>query len=180
MALHFRLRWYLYRVKRVQLASKLSKMGLTSGPTFVSSPLAGTTLIATVLKRFAVIEQHNPAIRILQPPAELSGFKYLMIWHPRKHGRRTRVVTRRDTPNRGELKKRKFAHCGVSRRTKVHEFPFLEFSPGTPSQVRAPSRRSRGALPSRSQRVHLLDFPQPRRHFTQLDLFCNNRGYTGL
>jgi hypothetical protein len=45
--------------------------------------VAGTTLIPTVPKRFAAIEQHNPAIRILQPPAELSGFKYLMIWHPR-------------------------------------------------------------------------------------------------
>jgi DNA-binding transcriptional LysR family regulator len=45
--------------------------------------VAGTTLIATVPKRFAVIEQHNPAIRILQAPAELSRYKYLMIWHPR-------------------------------------------------------------------------------------------------
>ncbi len=45
--------------------------------------VAGTTLIATLPKRFAVIEQHNPAIRILQPPAQLSGFKYFMIWHPR-------------------------------------------------------------------------------------------------
>jgi DNA-binding transcriptional LysR family regulator len=45
--------------------------------------VAGTTLIATLPKRFAVIEQHNPTIRILQPPAQLSGFKYFMIWHPR-------------------------------------------------------------------------------------------------
>ena len=45
--------------------------------------VAGTTLIATLPKRFAVVEQHNPAIRILQPPAQLSGFEYFMIWHPR-------------------------------------------------------------------------------------------------
>ena len=45
--------------------------------------VAGTTLIATVPKRFAITERYNPAIRTLQPPAELSGFKYLMIWHPR-------------------------------------------------------------------------------------------------
>jgi DNA-binding transcriptional LysR family regulator len=45
--------------------------------------VAGTRLIATVPKRFAAGEAHNPAIRILKPPAEMSGFKYLMIWHPR-------------------------------------------------------------------------------------------------
>src|SRR5258707_1548813 len=45
--------------------------------------VAGTPLIATVPKRFALIEQHNPAIKILQPPAQLSGFEHFMIWHPR-------------------------------------------------------------------------------------------------
>jgi DNA-binding transcriptional LysR family regulator len=45
--------------------------------------VVGTTLIATLPKRFAAIEQHNQAIRILQPPVQLSGFKYFMIWHPR-------------------------------------------------------------------------------------------------
>ena len=33
------------------------------------------------------------------------------------------------------------------------------------------------ALPSRFQEARLLYFPQARRHFTQLDLFCNNRSY---
>ena len=45
--------------------------------------VAGTTLIATVMKRFAVMERHNPAIRILLPPAELTSLKCFMIWHPR-------------------------------------------------------------------------------------------------
>jgi DNA-binding transcriptional LysR family regulator len=43
----------------------------------------GTDLIATVPRRLALGERHNPAIRILEPPAELVGFSYLMIWHPR-------------------------------------------------------------------------------------------------
>jgi DNA-binding transcriptional LysR family regulator len=43
----------------------------------------GTILIATVPRRLALVEQHNPAIRILQSPAQLSGLKYFMIWHPR-------------------------------------------------------------------------------------------------
>jgi hypothetical protein len=33
-------------------------------------------------KHFAVTEQHNRAIRILLPLAELRGFKYLTIWQP--------------------------------------------------------------------------------------------------
>jgi DNA-binding transcriptional LysR family regulator len=45
--------------------------------------VVGTELIATVPRRFAAVEGHNPAIKILKPPPEMSGFKYLMIWHPR-------------------------------------------------------------------------------------------------
>lgn len=45
----------------------------------------GTDLIATVPMRLAELERHNPAIKILQPPAELRGFPYLMLWHPRLH-----------------------------------------------------------------------------------------------
>jgi len=40
-------------------------------------------VIATVSRRFAAAEAHNPAIKILKPPPEMVGFKYLMIWHPR-------------------------------------------------------------------------------------------------
>jgi DNA-binding transcriptional LysR family regulator len=43
----------------------------------------GTDLIATVPKRLAQLERHNPALRIVQPPLEMAGFRYLMIWHPR-------------------------------------------------------------------------------------------------
>jgi hypothetical protein len=31
----------------------------------------------------ALGELHNPAIKILPAPAEMTGFKYLMAWHPR-------------------------------------------------------------------------------------------------
>jgi DNA-binding transcriptional LysR family regulator len=45
--------------------------------------VVGTELIATVPRRFAAEEAHNPAIKILKPPPQMTGFKYLMIWHPR-------------------------------------------------------------------------------------------------
>ena len=45
--------------------------------------VAGTDMVATVPRRFAMAERHNPAIKLVKPPAEMSGFKYLMIWHPR-------------------------------------------------------------------------------------------------
>jgi DNA-binding transcriptional LysR family regulator len=45
--------------------------------------VAGTPLVATVPKRFADAEAHSPGIRIVKPPKELTGFRYLMIWHPR-------------------------------------------------------------------------------------------------
>jgi DNA-binding transcriptional LysR family regulator len=45
--------------------------------------IAGTDLIATVPKRLAEAEKHNPALKFLPPPVEISGFKYLMVWHPR-------------------------------------------------------------------------------------------------
>lgn len=45
----------------------------------------GTELIATVPTRLAALERHNPAIKIVEPPDEMVGFPYLMIWHPRLH-----------------------------------------------------------------------------------------------
>lgn len=45
----------------------------------------GTRLVATVPRRIAEAEAKNPAIKILKPPPEMSGFGYLMIWHPRVH-----------------------------------------------------------------------------------------------
>jgi DNA-binding transcriptional LysR family regulator len=47
--------------------------------------VVGTNLIATVPKRLAELERHNPAIKSIAPPAEMQGFRYLMIWHPRLH-----------------------------------------------------------------------------------------------
>lgn len=45
----------------------------------------GTDLIATVPRRLAHLEAHDAAIRFVQPPREIYGFEYLMIWHPRLH-----------------------------------------------------------------------------------------------
>ena len=45
----------------------------------------GTRLIATVPRRLAELERHDPTIKFVQPPAEMQGFRYLMIWHPRLH-----------------------------------------------------------------------------------------------
>jgi DNA-binding transcriptional LysR family regulator len=47
--------------------------------------VVGTNLIATVPKRLAELERHDPAIKFIAPPPEMQGFRYLMIWHPRLH-----------------------------------------------------------------------------------------------
>jgi DNA-binding transcriptional LysR family regulator len=47
--------------------------------------VVGTNLIATVPRRLAQLERHDPAIKFIAPPAEMHGFRYLMIWHPRLH-----------------------------------------------------------------------------------------------
>ena len=43
----------------------------------------GTQLVGTVPRRFVSGRIHNPAIRILNPPPEIAGFRYAMTWHPR-------------------------------------------------------------------------------------------------
>jgi DNA-binding transcriptional LysR family regulator len=43
----------------------------------------GTHYIATVPRRFVEGATPNPAIRFLKPPPEVSGFRYVMTWHPR-------------------------------------------------------------------------------------------------
>lgn len=45
----------------------------------------GTSLIATVPRRLAELERHNHGVKLLRPPAEMEGFRYLMVWHPRLH-----------------------------------------------------------------------------------------------
>jgi DNA-binding transcriptional LysR family regulator len=45
--------------------------------------IPGTKLVLTAPKRFAMAAAEDRAIKILKPPAEITGFKYLMIWHPR-------------------------------------------------------------------------------------------------
>jgi DNA-binding transcriptional LysR family regulator len=45
--------------------------------------IPGTKLILTAPQRFARAEAENRKIKVLKAPAEITGFKYLMIWHPR-------------------------------------------------------------------------------------------------
>lgn len=42
-----------------------------------------TDMIATVPRRMAVPEARNQAVKLLEAPAVLGSFKYVMIWHPR-------------------------------------------------------------------------------------------------
>jgi DNA-binding transcriptional LysR family regulator len=42
-----------------------------------------TKLIATVPHKFVAGMGHNSAIKILKPPPEIAGFRYVMTWHPR-------------------------------------------------------------------------------------------------
>jgi len=42
-----------------------------------------TKLILTAPRRFAGLEAENRKIKVLKAPEEITGFKYLMIWHPR-------------------------------------------------------------------------------------------------
>jgi DNA-binding transcriptional LysR family regulator len=44
---------------------------------------AVTEMIATVPRRMAVLEASTRATKILEAPAALGSFKYVMIWHPR-------------------------------------------------------------------------------------------------
>jgi DNA-binding transcriptional LysR family regulator len=40
-------------------------------------------LMLTAPRRFAMAESGNRAVKVLKAPAEITGFKYLMVWHPR-------------------------------------------------------------------------------------------------
>lgn len=43
----------------------------------------GTNLIAMIPSKFLAGVAHNPAIKVLSPPPEIAGFRYVMTWHPR-------------------------------------------------------------------------------------------------
>jgi DNA-binding transcriptional LysR family regulator len=45
--------------------------------------IPGTKLILTAPRRFARLEAENRKIKVQKAPEEITGFKYLMIWHPR-------------------------------------------------------------------------------------------------
>jgi DNA-binding transcriptional LysR family regulator len=43
----------------------------------------GTNLVATIPSKFLAGIARNPAIKIVKPPPEIVGFRYVMTWHPR-------------------------------------------------------------------------------------------------
>ena len=45
--------------------------------------VAGTALVATVPRRLALVEAHDPALKVLEAPKIFGLFQYLMAWHPR-------------------------------------------------------------------------------------------------
>jgi DNA-binding transcriptional LysR family regulator len=43
----------------------------------------GTNLVATIPSKFVAGMARNRSIKILKPPPEIAGFRYVMTWHPR-------------------------------------------------------------------------------------------------
>jgi DNA-binding transcriptional LysR family regulator len=43
----------------------------------------GTKLMATIPRRFIEGSSERTGVRLLQPPPEVGGFRYIMTWHPR-------------------------------------------------------------------------------------------------
>ena len=71
----------------------LARLGLTrriafSVPYFTVAlqMVAGTPLIATIPKRLAAAAADRSRTRLVDPPDELTGYDYLMIWHSRLDG----------------------------------------------------------------------------------------------
>jgi DNA-binding transcriptional LysR family regulator len=56
---------------------------VVSDHTSAMRSVIGTNLVATVPRRIAQLEASNPTARIVNAPAVLGEFKYLMAWHPR-------------------------------------------------------------------------------------------------
>jgi DNA-binding transcriptional LysR family regulator len=65
--------------------------------------VAGTNLIATVPKRIAESETVNPALKIVKAPKEMSGFQYMMFWHPRMNTDAAHVWLRRTMREVGKI-----------------------------------------------------------------------------
>jgi DNA-binding transcriptional LysR family regulator len=75
----------------------------------------GTNLIATVPRRLAELERHDPTIKFVDPPAEMQGFRYLMIWHPRLHTDAAHVWLRSMFAATGrKLSGTLYVHAGVT------------------------------------------------------------------
>jgi DNA-binding transcriptional LysR family regulator len=64
--------------------------------------VAGTRLIATVPKRIGLYEGHNQALKIIKAPKVISGFSYLMAWHPRMNTDAAHMWLRRTVQEVGQ------------------------------------------------------------------------------
>jgi DNA-binding transcriptional LysR family regulator len=64
--------------------------------------ISGTKLVLTAPKRFVMAAPEDPAIRVLKAPAEITGFKYLMIWHPRVNTDAAHIWLREQISNIGK------------------------------------------------------------------------------
>jgi DNA-binding transcriptional LysR family regulator len=69
---------------------RLSALGLTRRcvvevPYFSAAVrcVVGTNLLATVPRQVAQLARDNPALTVVPAPRALTGFRYLMAWHPR-------------------------------------------------------------------------------------------------
>jgi DNA-binding transcriptional LysR family regulator len=74
-------------------------------PYFVAAieAVAGTKLIATVPRRFALLCAKDKRLGLLSPPNIFQPFKYVMIWHPRVNTDAAHIWLRRTVQNLGKL-----------------------------------------------------------------------------
>lgn len=63
----------------------------------------GTKLMATVPRKFVEGEPMDKTIKVLEPPAEVGGFRYIMTWHPRLNSDAAHAWLRATMREMGEL-----------------------------------------------------------------------------
>ena len=64
-----------------EIESLLPRIEAMVRPTIFA--IARTDLIVTVPRRLAKITAATAALRLVEPPREIKGFPYFMVWHPR-------------------------------------------------------------------------------------------------
>lgn len=70
--------------KRLEAMGAVRRIGLRM-PYFVGAVVAvrGTDMVATVPRRLAMQYADQPGLRMMDAPAAIGGFRYVMTWHPR-------------------------------------------------------------------------------------------------